>query len=213
MILGISLIVIAFVAAIVEINASNKRKILAKTRQVVYTEPSLEQSMDEKIPQNIGDALALGIGSGGLTILDIYSQVDNHSDVLNVLEQRCPDTLSDMTPMQWFEKVASLEENNSLGSYTSLFKGQAAENIALDMLRSQGLDAHLFSSLTHADDDIFVTLGGNAEVPYSVKCGSIEYIKSAISAHPDSHDYIINSDTYQMMAENGDLAQAMQTKA
>ena len=205
MLLGISLILMAFIVAIVEIKASNKRKILEKTREVVYTEPSLNQSLEGKIPKNVGDALALGIGSGGLTILDIYSQVDNHSDVLNVLEQRCPNTLSDMTPIQWFEKVESLEKNNSLGTYTSLFKGQEAENIALDMLRNQGLDAQPFSSLTHADDDIFVTLGDNTEVPYSVKCGSIDYIKNAISAHPDSHDYIINSDVYQMMEESGDL--------
>ncbi len=206
MIFGIALIVVAFLLIIVEIKASNKRKILNTARNIVCTEFKSKKNLENKISKDMGDALVLGGGSGILSILDVYHQIDNHEHVLNVLEQRCPNTLDDLTPVEWFSKLENMSRKPAAyNSYINLFKGQEGENIALNMLHDHGMDAHLYSTLNHPNDDIFVTLGNNTEVPYSVKCGSVQYIKQQIDAHSDSHNYIINSEAYDTLQNTGAL--------
>lgn len=154
----------------------------------------------------LNDSVIWGLSSVGLTLLDIYDNINNHGEVLSILEQRFPNANGELGVFDWFNKIEGMFAGNSdsLDTYISAFKGQAAENIALSMLQDKGLNASLFESLTHKADDIAVTLSNGDIIPYSVKCGNVFYIKDCIEQSSSTH-YIINSESYNLLEQSGYL--------
>lgn len=199
MITAIALLLGSVFFSSVELRAQRKRKKLKIARDIVYTD--IRNIGNPKFDA-LKEAALYGVGGTALNLLDIYAQIDNHEEVLNVIEQRCPDAIGDASPMEWFKKIEELINKGSLGSYESLYSGQAAENIALELLRDKGYHAELFDTLNHPNDDILVTLNGT-ENAYSVKSGSVDYIKNCIKGHPESTHYIINTDAYDIMEKKG----------
>jgi len=173
--------------------------------KIVYTDFNNNSKLINESRDNIIDSLALGIGSSGLNLLDIYASVEDHETVVETLAQRFPDEIKDFSSLDWFKKVSELNANDSMASYISAFKGQAAENISLEFLQEQGYEnARPFSSLTHANDDVVAELNGE-EISLSVKNGSVDYIKGSISDHPMSTNYIVNEESYNEMLNSGDI--------
>jgi len=173
--------------------------------KIVYTDFNNNSKLINESRDNIIDSLALGIGSSGLNLLDIYASVEDHETVVETLAQRFPDAIKDFSSLDWFKKVSELNANDSMASYISAFKGQAAENISLEFLQEQGYEnARPFSSLTHANDDVVAELNGE-EISLSVKNGSVDYIKGSISDHPLSTNYIVNEESYNEMLNSGDI--------
>ena len=119
--------------------AQNKRKKIQRIRRQVH-KPM--KSSDLK------DAAIMGTATVGLSLFDIYSTMEKHAQVLDVLEQRFPKVNGANDIWDWFTKINTMLENNadSLETYVSCFKGQAAENIAVQLLKDRGLDAELFDS-------------------------------------------------------------------
>lgn len=154
----------------------------------------------------INDSVIWGVSSVGLTLLDIYDNINNHGEVLSILEQRFPNANEGLGVFDWFNKIDGMFAGNSdsFDTYVSAFKGQAAENMALSMLQEKGLNASLFDSLTHKADDIAVTLSNGDTIPYSVKCGNVFYIKDCIEQSSSTH-YIINSESYNLLEQSGYL--------
>ena len=74
--------------------------------------------------------------------------MESHDEVLQVLEERFPKAIGDATPFEWLNKVESSigKGEGSVNAYINVFKGQQAENIAINMLKGKGLNAKL---LTH----------------------------------------------------------------
>lgn len=165
----------------------------------------LYSSMVKKEIVEKKDAIVMGIGATALNIIDIYSAIENHSEILEVLEQRFPNEVGEASNYEWFEKISNLFNDNdrSIEAYVSAFKGQAAENIALELLRDNGINAELADSLINKDTDIVVnSIFGSDE--YSVKCGSVDYIENCIE-NSDAKKYIVNSESYESMSQNGML--------
>jgi len=198
-IIGVMLIGLAFLLIIRESRASAKRKILENTRKIIKTDTDNKKS-------GFYEGMEIGLGAGGLTLLDIYASVENHENVLNVLEQRYPHEVGDLNPFQWFNKIEELYKNDAVSNYVGAYAGQAGENAALGILREQGYSANLFNALNHPNDDIFASIQGH-DIAYSVKSGSVNYIESSIKEHPESAHYIINSEAYNQLEHNGLIAQ------
>ena len=105
--------------------------------------------------RTIIESSVVAVGASGLNIYDIYSAIDDHKEVLNVLEDRFPNELEGATSMDWFSKTMELGPEGIQG-YISNYAGQAAENQAVDYFRNSGKEAELFESRTHPGNDIRV---------------------------------------------------------
>ncbi len=154
------------------------------------------------------ESIAYGGGSVSLSLYDIYLTVDNHSEVLKVLEERYNKEMGDSSPIEWFSKIKDLENkgSKSIGNYVSAYAGESAEYKALEMLKSQGFNAELFKSKTHPNDDIRVYTDSGEYIDYSVKSyGDIGNLDKTISEHPSSTHYIVNSEIFNKLQETGKL--------
>ncbi len=193
------LAVICFVIALVlfglELYANQKRKKIKTIKQQIHMP-------FENGP--IKNAAKMSAVYTGISFFDVYATLTRHLDVFEVLEQRYPTAHGAKDMWDWFEHISHVAAKNadSLGGYVTGFKGQAAENIALEMLRDRGLDASLFDSLTNKTNDIFVKMGNGRITNYSVKCGSTDYVKQCIE-NSDATNFIINSESYAELDSKG----------
>lgn len=198
---GLGLLGLSIWFGVLEIKANRKRRQINTAINFATTDLSRFQT------SGIFESAAFGAGSTGMTLLDIYNSCENHEEVLNTLEYRFNNALGpDTTPMEWFSKVEELtaKGDRALGTYISNYVGQAGENAALEMFESQGLKAELFSSRVHADDDLRVYHPDGNHVDYSVKSYSdIDNFKQVITEHPDSSHYVVNSELYEGLNDNG----------
>lgn len=192
---SIILFAIALILAVVEYRACKKRDEIEQLR--IQIRKSLKDS-------SVADGLAFGAGAVGMTLLDLYATTAHHADVLEILEQRFPHENAGNDVVEWFNKISAMMENspNALETYVSCFKGQAAENMAVELLRNKGIAADLYETLNNETNDIVATLANGKEVAYSVKCGDIAYIKQCIE-NTDATHYIINSESYAELEQSG----------
>ena len=164
---------------------------------------------DMKTNESIHDALLIGAGSTALSVFSIYSMIENHSEVLDIMEYRYPNALMDMSPLEWLTKVEQLynDGDQALNGFISGYAGQAAETITVEQFEAMGASATLFESRTHANDDIAVTMNGET-IHYSVKSYSdSDSFAQAVSSHPDSTHYVVNQELYTQLESKGLLEQ------
>lgn len=147
------------------------------------------------------EAALAGSGFTLVSLFDIYSSVDRHAEIFDVLAQRDPNVFSELNATEVLMKVIGAE-NTTISAWISHYKGQEAENIALNYLREQGLQAHAFDSLTHETTDLYVIGDGGETIEYSVKCGDVEYIKHCLDTSNASH-FVINTEAYNALVEQG----------
>lgn len=154
------------------------------------------------------ESTSLGIGASALNIYDIYEACDNHEEVLEVLGYRYNRLMGDAEPLDWFNKVEELSIDNATGSYVSGYAGQAAENASLDYFESLGKKAELFTSRIHPNDDIRVFNEYSSVIDYSVKSyDDVSNFNAEVSQHPESINYVVNSELYEKLKETGELAE------
>jgi len=154
------------------------------------------------------ESVGLGVGTTALSFYDIYSAVDNHKEVLDVLEERYNREMADSTPVDWYSKITYLKDkgDQSIGAYISGYAGQAAEDRTVEMFETDGFRAELFESRTHPNDDVRVFDNDGQYIDYSVKSYSdANNFYKAISEHPDSTHYVINSELFSKLEESGKL--------
>lgn len=193
---SIILFSIGLILALVEFRACRKRNEIEDLRV------QIRKSLQDNTP--MADGVALGAGAVGITLLDLYATAAHHADVLEILEQRFPHANGGNDVIDWFNKISTMMENspNALETYVSCFKGQAAENMAVELLRDRGIAADLFETLNNETNDIVATLDNGREIAYSVKCGDTSYIKHCIE-NTDATHYIINSESYEELEQSG----------
>lgn len=205
---AIFLIIISILLICFEQYASRKRQKIEKYKEIIYTDLNSKKVDINTAKENSIDSIALGIGSSGMNIMDIYSATEEHSEVLEVLQYRFPEELGSFdSPLEWFNKVESLKDLSSTGAYANAYKGQMAENITMEYMEEKGFtDVGDFESRTHPDNDVFGNWNGEIR-EISVKNGSVDYIKDAIKEYPNSNIYSINSEAYNKMLESGEIDQ------
>jgi hypothetical protein len=182
----------------IEIRAKKKIKKMEETISFVST--------DLKTGNVYSDAALLTGSATGMSIFHFYQQLDNHEGVLQTIEERYPNEMGDASPLEWYQKVEELFSNGdrSVHTYISGYAGQQGEKYALQHLQEQGLDAELYSSKTHPNDDIFVLNHDGTITDYSVKSyGSVSDFNSIVKNHPESDHYIINQDLYEKLEDKG----------
>ena len=109
----------------------NKKAIPIKT--VNDPSVSLSKKYTNKNEASIKEDASFGIGVTLVSLYDIYASLDRHSDVIDVLEQRDPNVFSGLTETDLLMKFIGAEED-TISAWVSHYKGQEAENIALDYL-------------------------------------------------------------------------------
>jgi hypothetical protein len=159
---------------------------------------------------NIGktfkDSTLIGSSSLSLSLYDIYASTNNHEEVLNILEQRFPNAVKDYDALDWLNKINDLNKNGSIDSYVSAYVGQKAENYAVEYFNNQGLEAKLFESRTHENDDVRVFNEDGSYTDYSVKSlGSVSNFKQEVNYHPESTHYVVNKEIYDDLKKGGEL--------
>jgi len=142
---------------------------------------------------------------GGITALnlcDIYINSSERELVLSTIQRRFPHTTGDIdAPDDWYKKLASLKSEQS---YINAFTGHFGEDKAIERLNELGIESKPFESLIHKDNDL-VAKDGTA---YSVKSYSSESnFLGVVKEHPDSSNYIINSDLYEKLNSSGQLTE------
>jgi len=156
------------------------------------------------------ESSALAAGATSLNIYDIYAASEKHEEVLNVIGERYNREIGeDASPLEWHAKVKELFAggDKSVDNYVSAYAGQAGEISAIEMLEKSGKKAELFPSRTHPDNDIRVYNQDGTHTDYSVKSyQDISDFKSVVQDHPESTHYVVNSEIFEQLKENGDLA-------
>ncbi len=139
-----------------------------------------------------------------ITWADLHACALKNGAVLQTLEQRFPHAVGGYSITDWFAKLTQLQRDggDAIGTYVSAYKGQAAENIAVNMLEKNHIKASLFGSLTNPDNDIFGVLPSGESIEYSVKCGSVPYITDCVE-RSSATNYIINSESFASMKDTG----------
>lgn len=203
--ISIALMFIAIALIFWELHARRKRKLILMYRDIIYTDLETKSLNTESTKVNLIESMVFGTGVTSLTMINILASTKNHSEVLDVLEQRFPHELGSNNYLDWFNKVEELNSNDAITSYVSNFKGQEAENLSVSFLESIGFeDVGLFESLNHADNDIYGYLNGEMH-EFSVKTGSTSYIRSEILSNDVSKNYIVNEEAYTELMDSGDL--------
>ena len=174
--------------------------------ELIKADNLAKDNKDKSVTFAQDEAAMMGVGVANMTLslFDIYSSVNQHSKVIEVLEQRAPSAFGELSDLEIASKFSKAGEG-TINAWVNLYKGQAAENAALEYLRKQGLDAHLFDSLTNESNDIFVLTETGETINYSVKCGDLDYIEYALN-NSEATNYIINSEAYKTLEEQGRIA-------
>jgi len=198
------LLVIAFISTAIaaycgmrEWRASRKRAKMQKMVSFLQT--------DLRTGEVIHDALMIGAGATATTIFSVYDAISDHEGVLKVMEQRFPDELDHVTPLEWLNKVEELYQtgDGSVQSYVSNYAGQQAEELAAAGFQNEGLEAQLFESRIHPNDDIRV-FENDSYIDYSVKSySSTEKFMQTVSDHPHSTHYVVNSELFAQLEQKG----------
>lgn len=204
--LGIGLILVSVLLIGFEQHARIKRKKLSLYQEIVYTDLKSKKLNLMTAKESAIDSIALGIGASTLNIMDIYAATEEHSEVLEILQYRFPDQLSSFdSSMDWFNKIESLKDISTSGTYASAFKGQTAEKITTEYLTGNGFtNVGDFDSRVHPDNDVFGEFNGET-IEVSVKNGSADYIRDMIEKHPNSDTYAINVEAYKEMLDSGEI--------
>ena len=150
---------------------------------------------------------ALGVSFVGMSLFDIYTATNAHQEVLQTIEKRFPNEMGNASRLSWLKKITELNKNNSNQSYINAYAGEKSEWESIDKLKELGYEGiSQFSSKIHPHNDLKAIDSEGNEVHFSVKSHSnIESLQKEIVAHPDSKNYIVNSELYQKMEESGQL--------
>ena len=147
-------------------------------------------------PVSSGSALA------GLNLCDIYLNIQDREYVLDTIKYRFPNATENLDSAEdWFEKLSSLKSKDS---YISAFVGQAGEFKAVERLEDLGKNATLYESRIHPDNDLV----DSDNIEWSVKsyaADDLHILKSVISDHTDSKNYIVNTEAFEKLSTSGDL--------
>ena len=154
-----------------------------------------------------GKKVALGGAFTGMSILDIYKATNKHQEILQTIEKRFPNEMGDANSFAWLKKITQLEKNNSSQSYINAYTGEKAEIKSIDKLNELGhKNISQFESKTHPDNDIKAVDSEGNEVHFSVKSrSSVADFQQEVVEHPNSKNYIVNSELYQNMEESDQL--------
>ena len=150
---------------------------------------------------------ALGGAFAGMSILDIYTATNEHQEVLQAIENRIPNEMGGANSINWLNKITQLKKNNSNQSYINYYTGEKAEIESIDKLRELGYEnVNQFGSKTHPDNDLKAFDSEGNEIHFSVKSrSSVADFQKEVAEHPNSKNYIVNSELYQNMEESGQL--------
>ena len=222
----------ALVLLIREINATKKKKELNAaihavtaplttnlTNQASASFDDFEKTGDKekestklkgKFNRIVGEPVIVGAGAGGYSLFDIYYTAHDKKQILKIIEERFPVMMKDASPFDWFTKFSELENHGtrSVQTYIDAYVGKAAEHFAVNSLESQGYIAKEFGSQTYHDDDIRVW-DNNGKYLYDVSVKSyggdtaVSNFQQIVENHPDSTHYIVNSELYDKLSQNG----------
>ncbi len=162
------------------------------------------------VQRKLPSSILLGGSATNLSFYEIYATVEHRDEFLKVLEERFNREMGGASPVDWYAKIEELGQKGeqSLGAYISGYAGQQAENIAVEMFRQQGLNAELFESRIHPNDDIRVYNEDGGYTDYSLKSyGNLGNFEKEIANHPESTHYVVNEELYEKLEATGRLEQ------
>ena len=215
-----ALILISISALLLErylkVNKINKKTLqLIKLKIKNRTHPLVKRlKLNSSIQNNLKKSLnltkkeaALGGAFAGMSLLDIYTMTNKHQEVLQAIENRLPNEMGDANSIKWLNKVTQLKQNNSSQSYINYYTGEKAEIESIDRLKELGYEnVSQFESKTHPNNDLRAIDSEGNEVYFSVKSHkNTASFEKEVAEHPDSKNYIVNSEVYQEMKESGQL--------
>ncbi len=156
----------------------------------------------DKFREFVNSPMSTGSAFAGLNLCDIYLNVKDREYVLDTIKYRFPDATANLdTSEEWFERLSSLKSKDS---YINAFVGQAGEQKAIERLEELGKTAEMFESRTHPDNDLIDSDG----IEWSVKSyaeDNMSSLNSEISKHPNSSNYIVNTEAYEKLKSTGKL--------
>ena len=143
-----------------------------------------------------------------MSILDIYTATNEHQEVLQAIENRIPNEMGDANIFDWLKKITELGQKKTSQSYINYYTGEQAEIESMDdKLKELGYEnVSQFESRTHPDNDLRAINSEGNEEHFSVKSHkSTDSFEKTVTEHPDSKNYIVNSEVYQDMENSGQL--------
>ena len=156
------------------------------------------------LKQTVIKSSVLAGGATATNIYDIYAVVDDHQQVLGVMEDRFNREMGDASPMEWFEKMKELPGKEA---YISNYAGEVGERATVEMFQASGKRAEQFPSRTHENNDVRVFNEDGSYTDYSVKSmGDVSKFKNEVLEHPESTHYSVNSELYEKLEQTGELS-------
>ncbi len=118
--------IIAGGCVLIYFKARKGAKILSNKAQKIneFTKEAYKNFADGAVDiagsrEAIVDSVVLGIGATGLNLLDIYSSISDHTDVLDSIADGLPEQLANHDGMDLFAKISDLKSEGTLDVYAS----------------------------------------------------------------------------------------------
>ena len=211
--INISFMFLKYYLKVRKINKETVKIIRQKTKDRVHPfvehlnfSSSFKNSLKNPL-LNIAKKVSLGGTFAGMSILDIYTATNKHKEILKTIAERFPNEMKDASMFDWIKKFKKLENNNTSFSYKNAFTGEKAEIESINTLKELGYkEVSQFESRTHPDNDLTAIDSEGNEVHFSVKShANSSLFHKEVAEHPDSKNYVVNSELYQDMETSGHL--------
>lgn len=101
--IGVGLIGIGMLLAKKEVNAKRKRLDIEKGTDFIYTDLTTKKLVLDKKHETVVDGMILGTSTGAVTLFDIYKNIDNHEETIEIIGDSMQDMIEVGSPIEWIE--------------------------------------------------------------------------------------------------------------
>lgn len=101
--IGIGLIGIGMLLAKKEVNAKRKRLDIEMGTDFIYTDLTTKKLVLEKKHETVVDGIILGTGTSAVTLFDIYKNIDNHEEIIEIIGDGVQNMVSTGSVSEWIE--------------------------------------------------------------------------------------------------------------
>lgn len=194
-----------------------KKKRLQELRKLIHTTPDGTYSPETRtinVSEDLHSAtiLTLGmVGGGAYGVGESYYNLNQafseNEEFTSVMESRYNNVFENADRNTWLSKLEDLNKEETIkANYISNFAGYKAELLGIEKLESLGFEVQQFEARNHPDNDLLAISPSGETIEISVKnYENVNYLKRAVIEHPESKNYLINTEIYNKIQSNPEL--------
>ncbi|WP_297521891.1 hypothetical protein [uncultured Clostridium sp.] len=127
---GVGLIGVGVLLARKEVFANRKRLDIEKGTEFVFTDLETKEFSLEKKNEAVIDGMILGAGASAVTLFDIYKNIENHEDIIELVGDGFQGLVGNSSPLEWLDNFKAIEMESLVTSIDNTYGAmEHGENI------------------------------------------------------------------------------------